>query len=82
MDCNVIGHNRRPKMTITDCYENLKSALINRLCRLIGRPLLSIATYIQSETAIVDILYADIKMRGVVQDMSSAAFGLSLTDQS
>ena len=29
-----------PKIQITDCYENLKSALINRLFRLIGRPLL------------------------------------------
>ena len=31
--------NRRPKIRISDCYENLKSALINRPFRLIGRPL-------------------------------------------
>jgi hypothetical protein len=31
--------NRSPKIQISDCYENLKSALINRPFRLIGRPL-------------------------------------------
>ena len=39
MDCNVISHNQRPKMQITDCYENLKSALIKSAMRIIGQPL-------------------------------------------
>ena len=30
VECNVIGHDWCPKIPITDCYENLKSALINR----------------------------------------------------
>ena len=40
VECNVIDHNGCPKMPITDCYENLKSALINRPFRLINRPLI------------------------------------------
>ena len=34
-----MGQNRCPKIQISDCYENLKSALINRPFRLISRPL-------------------------------------------
>ena len=40
MECNVIDHNQRPKMTFTDCYENLKSAPIKWAMPIkIGQPL-------------------------------------------
>ena len=37
--------NWRPKIQISDYYENLKSAIINRPFRLIGRPLLQTSNF-------------------------------------